>query len=403
MDWTPRLERVMTSSWRHFGKDHPRVVDVALTVVLLLAVSGPAVLNAGLSTTDNLTWASAIPPAVVGLMALLWRRSFPRTVVVVTALCAAVAGGFGYLITPLLLTPVMIALYELAVRVPPRTAWRFYLATTVLVLGSEVLGGQGVYPWVLAVLNPILFLLLPIVLAGFTRLRQDYVAAVTARAEQAEKNREEEARHRVAEERMRIARELHDVVAHHLALANAQAGTAAYLSRNRSDHVEPILAELTVTTSAALRELKAAVGLLRHVDDHTSPLEPAPGLGQLPELTDAFASAGLDVEVVTDGERRELPPDVDLTAYRIVQEALTNVVKHATTKTAAVRLTYGRDRLTVTVENDTGLPSPAPASRGPGFGILGMRERAESAGGRLHAGPRPEGGFTVRAELPIRP
>ncbi|WP_290050851.1 sensor histidine kinase [Amycolatopsis solani] len=403
MDRTPRPAHVTTFSWRHYGKDHPRVVDVALSAVLFLAVSGPAVLNADLSDTDNLTWESAVPPAATALLALLWRRSYPRTVVVVTALCAAVAGGFGYLITPLLLAPVMIALYELAGQVPPRTAWGFYLGTTALVVVSEVLGGQGGYPWFLAVLNPILFLLLPIVLAGFTRLRQDYVAAVTARAEYAEKNREEEARHRVAEERVRIARELHDVVAHHLALANAQAGTAAYLARNRSDQVEPILAELAVTTSSALRELKATVGLLRHPDDHGSPLEPAPGLGQLPELTAAFASAGLDVEVVTDGVRQELSPGADLTAYRIVQEALTNVVRHATTKTAAVRLAYGRDRLTVTVENDAGPPDPAPASRGPGFGILGMRERAESAGGRLHAGPRPEGGFTVRTELPIRP
>ena len=371
----------MTFSWRQYAKDHPRVVDVALTVLLLLAVSGPAVLNANLSGTDDLTWQTAVPPAVASLLALLWRRRHPRTVLVVTALCAAVAGGFGYLITPLLLAPVMIALYELAVQLPGRTTRGYYLGTTALVVGSELVGGQGGYPWFLAVLNPILFLLLPIVLAEFTRLRR------------------EEARHRVAEERVRIARELHDVVAHHLALANAQAGTAAYLMRTRPDQVEGILTELTGTTSAALRELKATVGLLRHPGDENSPLEPAPGLGRLPELTAAFASAGLGVEVTVDGERQELSPGVDLTAFRIVQEALTNVSKHAATKTAAVRLTYGADLLTITVDNGAG---PTSADRGEGFGILGMRERAESAGGRFRAGPHPEGGFTVTTELPIR-
>jgi signal transduction histidine kinase len=319
-------------------------------------------------------------------------------VVAFTALCAAVAGGFGYLITPLLLAPVMIALYELAVRFPGRTTRTYYVAVTALIVASEVIGGQTGYPWPLAVINPVLFLLLPVILAEFTRLRHDYVAAVTARAEYAEKNREEEARHRVAEERVRIARELHDVVAHHLALANAQAGTAAYLAGTSPDQAERILGELANTTSAALRELKATVGLLRHSDEQSSPLEPAPGLARLPELTAAFTSAGLDVEMVVAGEQQPLSPGVDLTAYRIVQEALTNVAKHATTKAAAVRLAYEQDRLTITVDNDAGPSSP----HADGFGLIGMRERAESAGGRLRAGPRPAGGFTVHAELPVR-
>jgi signal transduction histidine kinase len=394
----------MTISWPQYAKDHPRVVDVALTILLLLAVSGPAVLNSNLSgNTDSLLgWQSALPPAVASLLALLWRRSHPRIVVVFTALCASTAGGFGYLITPLLLAPVMIALYELAVRVPGRTTRLHYLAATALVVASELIGGQEIYPWPLAVLNPILFLLLPVVLAESTRLRHDYLAAVTARAEYAERNREEEARHRVAEERVRIARELHDVVAHHLALANAQAGTAAYLTRTRPEQVERILTELAGTTSAALRELKATVGLLRHPNDTSSPLEPTPGLGQLPELTAAFASAGLDVEVTVDGEQQQLSPGVDLTAFRIVQEALTNVTKHATTKTAAVRLTYGKERLTITITNDAGPAAPSMANRGEGFGILGMRERVQSAGGQFQAGPDPEGGFTVATELPIR-
>ena len=227
----------MKISWREYTKN-PHVVDVVMVGLLLLAISGPAVLNSDLSYTDNLGVWSAVPPAVVSSLALLWRRGHPRTVVGFTALCACAAGGFGFLITPVLLAPVMIALYELAVRVPGRTTRLYCLAATASIVVSALAGDRHGYPWLLQILNPVLFLLLPVALAETTRLRHDYLAAVKARAEYAERNREEEARHRVAEERVRIARELHDVVAHHLALANAQASTAAYLARTRPDQVE---------------------------------------------------------------------------------------------------------------------------------------------------------------------
>jgi signal transduction histidine kinase len=389
----------MTISRWQYARDHPRVVDTLLIVLLLLAASGPAVLNSNLSQADDLSWRSAIPPAVAGSLSLLWRRRFPRSVVAVTTVCAAFSGAFGYLVTPILLGPVMVALHELAVRRPGRTVQGYYLAVTAVVVAASLVGDRSEYPWFLDVLNPVLFLLLPVVLAESIRLRRDYLTAVTARAEYAERNREREARHRVAEERVRVARELHDVVAHHLALANAQAGTAAYLSRTSPDRVRPILDDLADTTSAALRELKGTVGLLRQPDDQDSPLEPAPGLARLPDLTGAFASAGLDVAVTVDGRERDLSPGVDLTAYRIVQEALTNVAKHAATDTASVRLSYGDDRLTITV-TDHGAAKPVA---GNGFGILGMRERAESAGGRFEAGPLPGGGFTVTTELPVPP
>jgi signal transduction histidine kinase len=386
----------MRTSWRQYTNDHPRVVDAALITLLLCAESGQASLNSSLPYADTLGWRSAVPLAVAASLALLWRRSHPRTVVVFTALCASVGGGVGYLITPVNLAPVMVALYELAVRVPGRTTRLYCLAVTALTVLSALLGNRYGYPLPVVVLNPVLFLLLPVALGSTARIRQAYLEAVKARADYAERNRDEEARHRVAEERIRIARELHDVVAHHMALANAQAGTAAYLARSRPDQVQRILTELTGTTSSALRELKATVGLLRHPDDTTSPLEPAPGLGQLPELTAGFASAGLNVEVTVDGSQQPLSPDVDLTAFRIVQEALTNVTKHATTNTAHVRLSYSDDRLTITVTN-----SASPAQPGDGFGLIGMRERAHSLGGRFHAAPHPDGAFTVTTELPI--
>ena len=298
----------------------------------------------------------------------------------------------------------MIALYELAVQVPGRTTRLHYLGASAAIAVAALIGDDYGYPWFLTILNPVLFLLLPVALAESTRLRHDYLSAVKARADYAERNRENEARHRVAEERVRIARELHDVVAHHLALANAQAGTAAYLADTRPEGAQRILNEMTATTSAALRELKATVGLLRQHDDTAAPLEPAPGLEQLPELTAAFATVGLEVNVLVEGEERQLSPGVDLTAYRIVQEALTNVTKHATTTTASVRLTYREDRLTITIANDTASDTATPtlAQPGVGYGLLGMRERAHTAGGQFQAGPQPDGGFTVTTELPIR-
>lgn len=206
---------------------------------------------------------------------------------------------------------------------------------------------------------------------------------------------------------MRIARELHDVVAHHLALANAQATTAAHLSRSDPEQAHEMLDALSRTTSAALRELKATVGLLRQEADGDD-LVPAPGLGRLPDLVAACATAGLDVTVTVDGSPRALPPGLDLTAYRIVQEALTNVTKHAATRTAHVRLAYTAHDLALTVTDD-GAPSPststAPAADTSrpdhGFGLLGLRERAHSAGGTFHAGHRPEGGFEVACTLPL--
>ncbi|MFD7935359.1 sensor histidine kinase [Streptomyces sp. NPDC059755] len=390
----------MTARWQHYAQNHPHAADAALIAVLCV-LSGPVALYSSDSYAEGLGWWSALPLAVVASFVLLWRRTRPRTVLVVTAVCASAAGGVGYLLTPMLLAPVIAALYELAVQIPRRTAYGWCLAMTAMIVLSAVIGNRNGHPWPLAIINPILCLLLPVALGTAAQTRRAYVEAVKARAEYAERSREEEARHRVAEERVRIARELHDVVAHHLALANAQAGTATFLAHTSPHKVAPMVAQLASTTSSALRELKATVGLLRQPDDPDSPTEPAPGLHELPALVDAFTAAGLGVEVVVDGEPQQLSPGVDLTAYRIVQEALTNVTKHAPKSTTQVRLVYGRDRLTVTITNEPSAREPAPASPGDGFGLIGMRERAHSAGGRFVAGRRPDGGFTVTTELPI--
>uniref|UniRef100_UPI00366C4BE2 sensor histidine kinase n=2 Tax=Bacillati TaxID=1783272 RepID=UPI00366C4BE2 len=340
----------------------------------------------------------------VGCLFLLKHRAYPRTVVLVNTACTVAAVAKGYLLTPLLLAPIMAALYWFAT-VSPRKTIRVYglvtmLAVTVAAVFADSMDHLSL---LLRTIGPFFWLLLPLAAGNMTRMRRAYLHAVQARAEHAERTREEEARLRVTEERVRIARELHDVVAHHMALANAQAGTAAHLALTDPEQSRKILTDLAGTTSAALRELKAALGLLRENDDPDGggPLEPSPGLARLPELVSACESAGLEVAVSTEGEPQPLSPGVDLTAYRIVQEALTNVTKHAAAEAAHVRLSYTGSRLLITVTNDG--PSRPEAGQGRGFGVMGMRERARSIGGDLCAGPRPQGGFEVTTALPLQP
>ncbi|WP_043663810.1 sensor histidine kinase [Streptomyces xylophagus] len=393
----------MNDSWQRYADEHLRTVDT-MSAVLLFAMF----LFGSELGVPNGPRPDAVGPtialAAISCAALLWQRSRPRTVVAVTAVAAAGAGALGCLLTPLMLGPLMLALYRLAVLTRRRTARRYFFASVVLVVTTATVMDPAHHPWPFKTVGPAAWLLLPVVAGNALRLRDAYLEAVQARAEYAERSREEEARHRVAEERMRIARELHDVVAHHLALAHAQAGTAAHLARTHPDHVQKILTELAGTTSSALREMKSTVGLLRRPDDPDAPLAPSPGLAQLAELTSAFGAAGLTVTVTAEGEPHPLSPGVDLTAYRIVQEALTNVSKHATTASAHVRLRYFHDRLTVTVTDDGASAATAAApAPGHGFGLIGMRERARSVGGALQAGHRAEGGFEVTTELPLYP
>jgi signal transduction histidine kinase len=400
---TTRAENAVLPIWSRFNDRHPRLVEAAL-LLLVCVVTSRQYADAGHG------WAAGQPFVAAAVLALPWRRRHPGPVVVATAVCGAASAGLGYALTPLLVLPVLVALYELAVRAPQRTSYAHYALILALVVPAALLADGGDQTWSDEAVAPVFWLLLPLLAGTSVQARRAYLDAVHLRAEHAERTREEEARRRVAEERVRIARELHDVVAHHMALAHAQAGTAARLARTRPAQAGAILGELTGTTSAALRELQATVGLLRQVDaaadddpDGTGePLTPAPGLGRLPELVAAFASAGLPVTVAVEGAERALPPGLDLTAYRIVQEALTNVAKHAGAGAARVRLAYAHDRLTVTVDDDggTGRPQPPPVPGG-GFGLIGMRERARTAGGSLRAGPRPEGGFAVTAELPL--
>ncbi|MGW3646079.1 sensor histidine kinase [Streptomyces sp. NPDC000878] len=382
---------------------YPRRRITATDVIMVLGLLGTVTLGASIAipgvTQPRENWpAEAL--AVVSCLAQLKSRTHPRSTLVVATVCTVITVALGFLVTPLLLAPLMIALYRLAAGTDPRTT-RLYGAVTIAVVVITSAADQPADEiLLLRTVGPVLWLMLPLVGGSRDRLRRDYTDSVQARASYAERTREEEARLRVAEERLRIARELHDVVAHHMAVANAQAGTARHLAHSHPEQAMKLLDELSTTTSSALLELRATVGVLRQTGDpDTDSLEPAPGLDRLPELIATCETAGIEVTVTTDGEPRPLSPGVDLTAFRIIQEALTNVTKHGAGKGARVRLAYSESRLLISVTNEAAATTPSVP--GGGYGLMGMRERAHSVGGDLRAGPRPGGGFEVTTALPL--
>ncbi|WP_433478755.1 sensor histidine kinase [Spirillospora sp. CA-142024] len=352
--------------------------------------------------------------AVVSCAVLPLRHRAPLAAMAATTAGGVLVAPLGLLMTPLIVAPAVITAYTLAVRTERRTVSAVTLTSAALLVAATPLFGDFSWKDASRMGAVAAFPLIAGVLGHSTQNRRAYLAAVEERARRAEQSRDSEARRRVAEERVRIARELHDLVAHQITLANAQATVADHLFDVRPEQTRKSLKELVETTGDALDELRATVGLLRQSGEAAAPAEPAPGLSRLPTLIESFRRAGLEVSVRQEGTARPLPPGLDLTAYRIVQEALTNVTKHAGTGSARVRLAWNRDRVTITVADDGGGARTAPTAstgasastapdRPPGYGLIGMRERATAVGGHLSAGRRPEGGFLVSTELPLPP
>lgn len=329
------------------------------------------------------------------LVVLAGRRRWPAQLLVLAAVVHLVSVVITRDPHPLILGSWIVVAFTYADRVERRLAWTLGGATAaVMLVGSGLLAEDGwVSPETLGVAA---WSVAAIALGDVRRTRRAYITEVEARARRAEETREEEARRRVAEERMRIARELHDVVAHHIAVINVQAGAAAHVLETRPEAVGPALANIRRAADTVTRELASVVGLLRDAEATEASTEPTRGLARLSELLDAFAAAGLRVEHRQEGPARELPAVVDLAAYRIVQESLTNAHKHGT-GTARLTVSYGPEAVRIEVGN----PVAADArGDGSGYGLVGMRERAAAAGGTLTAGPGPGDRFTVRAELP---
>jgi signal transduction histidine kinase len=248
---------------------------------------------------------------------------------------------------------------------------------------------------------------------AYTARLEERTAELQERTAQLDQAREELARRAVTEERLRLARELHDVVAHAMSVIAVQSGVGAHVADSRPDEAAKALAAVEATSRAALTELRRLLGVLRQEDEPQGELTPVPGLADLDGLLAELAKAGLAVKLRVEGTPSPLPAGLDLSAYRIVQEALTNVVKHAGPARAQVTICYRDQEITVEVADDgRGLESafgrpPSDSDRQdrrsgrPGHGLIGMRERVAAFGGDLEVGPRPGGGFRVAARLPL--
>ncbi|MFC6083042.1 histidine kinase [Sphaerisporangium aureirubrum] len=324
---------------------------------------------------------------VAGGLALAARRRAPVLVLAVTGLCAAgyQAAGFdvpavaylfavyaavraGYRTVTVVVSVIMLAVLPLAA-----------LASGLHDIGEAFAQARGALElaWLIAAG------------AAGEALRQ-----AERRADEAERTREETARRRADEERLHIARELHDSLTHQISIIKVQAEVAVHVARKRGEQVPEALLAIQEAGREATRELRATLEALR--DDDTTPPR---GLDHVAELVERARTTGLDATLTIEGRRPDVPAAVDRTVYRIVQESLTNITRHAAAATASVRIDYRPGTLAIRVDDDgKATPGTAPV---PGVGLLGMRERVTALGGHLRAEPRGDGGFTVQAELPV--
>jgi len=335
--------------------------------------------------------AGAAALVVAASVALAARRTWPVAVLAVEfgILLAYLAAGYPE--GPIWLA-LIIAFFTAVVRGHRLAGVAAAIAVFGLFLLIHPLLGRGPAPSAAALAAVAAWPLVILAAAEAVRIRR-------VRAAEAAMIREEEALRRASDERLRIARELHDSLGHYLSMISVQSGVALNLNHDLPGQVAESLSAIRQASKEGLRELRSVLRILRQ-DGEPAPHAPPPALARLGDLVNHAAAAGLQVRAETGGTVRELPFGVDQAAFRIVQEALTNVTRHAGTDTATVRVRYGRHDLTVQVDDDGqgrngGLPRPG------GSGIAGMRERAAALGGELHAGPRPGGGYRVTATLPL--
>jgi signal transduction histidine kinase len=333
----------------------------------------------------------AVVLLLIGPIALLARRRMPVAALVINCLVVLLYLGIGYPFGPVVLA-LVIALVNAVLRDHRPAAWGVAAAGYVglATIGWVRYGTPGWLPlsaaaaWLLVVLTA----------AELGRARLE-------RRQRERRARADAARRLATEERLRIARELHDVLAHHVSLINVQAGTALHLLDSQPGVARDALTAIKASSKEVLVELRGMLGMLRGVDEQP-PRAPTAGLAGLDELVERIRSVGIAVEVQRVGIPRPLPASVDTAAFRIAQEALTNVHRHSGAVHATVSLTYTADRVTVQVDDD-GHGSARQAGTGTGSGLVGMRERVTALGGQFNAADRPEGGFRVRAELPGSP
>jgi signal transduction histidine kinase len=405
------------TTMRRVVREHPYAADFVLAAVLFVMSLGA---THGGPNADHEFVVSG-PSLVVGALicaSLVLRRRWPLPVLAFSTAGAAVAIVLTDARTPYSAI-VAVAAYTVAVRTDRTVAWVLGIAAGLLLLTVGIISTSGSWS------NPQSLQFLAWVAVGVAvgdarRNRRAFVASIEERALRAERTREEEAGRQVAEERLRIARELHDIVAHHIALINVQAGVASHMLHTEPEAADVALGHVRTASRAVLEELGMLLGVLRQSEDTDAPTEPAPSLARLDSLVESFTQAGLHVDLTTSGRVRHASGAVDLAAYRIIQESLTNAHKHGDGTGASVSVHHLPDELRIVVSNHV-FHDPKPGSHnsphnghkngpktGPsnskepssGHGLLGMHERAVSVGGTLRAAAQPDGDFRVDVVLP---
>jgi signal transduction histidine kinase len=389
---------------------------VASLVVAGLATSTPAgpVAAAG-SLANTPGWQAIIPAVAARTMPLAIRRFCPLTAFwlcmaacLVIALPGALKGSAETIAVDLI--ALVPAAYSAIAHSGHRVAARLSVPAVLVVLVV-----RGLWPapadnyTMLAAL--LVFIMVVLAVGNAARLSRRRARESQARLLHLQEAQQNATRQAVGQERARIARELHDVVTHNVSMMVVQAGAARRILGASPDEARTALLAIEESGRQAITELQHMLGLLTQPGDRedagpavgwdTGPLRPQPGLGQVRPLIDRVTAAGLPVEIRVNGTPRALPPGMDLAAYRVIQEALTNVIKHAGQSSATVTLDYRDDALVVEVA-DSGAPGEVTATPG-GHGLLGLRERALLYGGELDAGSQPDGGWRVRARFPERP
>jgi signal transduction histidine kinase len=398
-----------------WGRDHPNVVDGVLAAFVCLIG-----LLTELANVDNPDLrepnAFSVALTIAGTLPLVARRRFPLGVY---AVCFTVTNVHSLMLFPGG-GPALASLLTLYTVATSARTRRLALATLVVSYLTIVSGlaWPGNVASVGDTIVVCVFLTVAWVLGDNMRIRRAYVTTVEERAERLERERDAEARRAVLEERTRIARELHDVVAHGMSVMVVQAGAARRtLARDDTARATEALGNIETTGRTALEEMRRLVSVLRAAapapggDDGAAgdgaaagppevALLPQPGIADLDYLVRHCCEAGLDVTLRVQGQPRPLPSGLELVVYRIAQEALTNTIQHAGPATAFVYLEYGRESLRLTVTDDGRGASTSPRSE-PGHGLAGMRERVQLYGGEISVGPRPGGGFRISATLPV--
>ena len=374
--------------WRRMS---PRAVDVTLTAAILVAAVSETLYASGVKEPR---WASALIAAATSLV-LLWRRSHPVAMSVLLFALALPQAAFLADPSELIATffPVLVLAYSGAAYAERRAA---QVVLTVLLTGVVLLAVVSGSDTAGDIYFPAAVVLLCWLGGRTVRTRGRLAAELHEAAALAAERREREAQQAVADERRRIAREMHDVVAHSVSIMVVQAGGARRILAIDPERAEQAAARIRRAGAEALAEMNTLLGVLEAAPDGTR----APSLDELPELVERAGHAGLPVTLEETGTRRPLPAGAEQAAYRVVQEALTNCIKHAGGATTTVRLTWSDDALGLRIA-DRGDGGPAPELEGAGHGLLGMRERVRPYGGDVRARPRAGGGYEVAARIPL--